>query len=61
MLIAMRRFKWRLFRRKGASKKATRDEKLLQKNVEELKVEALTKGGDVGIKAIAKELLPDEE
>ncbi|RLI81285.1 hypothetical protein DRP07_07630 [Archaeoglobales archaeon] len=61
MLIAMRRFNWRLFRKKGTSKEASKDEKLLQKNVDDLKREALTRGGNEGIKSMAKELLTEEE
>ncbi len=57
----MRRFNWRLFRKKGTSKEASKDEKLLQKNVDDLKREALTRGGNEGIKSMAKELLTEEE
>ena len=54
----MRRFKWRWFRRKGAKKLRSKDEKALTENVENLKVEALKKGD---IKEISKEVLIDEE
>jgi hypothetical protein len=57
----MRRFKWRLFRKKGTSKLATKDEKLLQKNMDDIKHEALTRGGKEDIKTIAKDLLGEEE
>jgi hypothetical protein len=57
----MRRFKWKLFKKKGTSKLANKDEKLLKKNVDDLKNEALTRGGGESIKTMAKELLPDEE
>ncbi len=57
----MRRFNWKLFRKKGTSKEASKDEKLLQKNVNDLKQEALARGGSEGIKSMVKELLPEEE
>ena len=54
----MRRFKWRLFRRKGKKKLEGKDEKALAKNVDNLKGSELRKGD---IKQIAKEVLTDEE
>ncbi|RLI77209.1 hypothetical protein DRP05_10810 [Archaeoglobales archaeon] len=54
----MRRFKWRLFKRKGKRKLQGKDERALVKNVESLKEDALKKGD---IKQIAKEVLVDEE
>jgi len=54
----MRRFKWRLFRRKGKRKLEGKDEKALAKNVKDLKEDALKKGD---IKQIAREVLVDEE
>lgn len=57
----MRRFKWRLFERKGNSKKSKRDEKLLERNVDEIKNEVLSKGGVKDLKEVAKELLKEED
>jgi hypothetical protein len=37
----MRRFKWRLFERKGSYKEVKKDEKLLRKNLEDIKSEIL--------------------
>lgn len=54
----MRRFKWRLFKRKGKKKLQGKDERALVENVENLKEDALKKGD---IKQIAKEVLVDEE
>jgi len=51
----MRRFDWRKFKRKGLKKILSKDEKLLEKRVNELKPE---KGGS--IKEISKEVLPEE-
>lgn len=51
----MRRFDWRKFKRKGLKKILSKDEKMLEENVEELKQ------GKVGnIKEISKEVLPEE-
>ncbi|MCS7130504.1 MAG: hypothetical protein NZ872_03690 [Archaeoglobaceae archaeon] len=51
----MRRFDWRKFKKKGLKKILSKDEKMLEENVQELKVE---KGGN--IKELSKEILPDE-
>ncbi|MCQ4153466.1 MAG: hypothetical protein NOM71_04305 [Archaeoglobi archaeon] len=51
----MRRFDWRKFKRKGLKKILSKDEKLLEERVNELKPE---KGGS--IKEISKEVLPEE-
>ena len=51
----MRRFDWRRFKKKGLKKILSKDEKMLEEKVEELKPE---KGGS--IKEISKEVLPDE-
>ncbi|AIG97612.1 MAG: hypothetical protein PWQ40_206 [Archaeoglobus sp.] len=52
----MRRFNWRKFRRKGMRKLFSKDEKLLESNVSEIKT--ATSGGS--IKEISKEVLPEE-
>lgn len=52
----MRRFNWRKFRRKGMRKLFSKDEKLLESNVGEIK--AVRSGGS--IKEISKEILPEE-
>jgi len=57
----MRRFKWRLFERKGKNKEANKDEKLLQQNVEDIKNEILNKGGVKNLREVAKELLTEED
>jgi len=57
----MRRFKWRLFERKGQKKEIGKDEKLLKQNVESLKEEALRKGGGQDLKKLAKDLLKEED
>jgi len=57
----MRRFKWRLFERKGNNKKSKRDEKLLERNIDEIKNEVLNKGGVKDLKEVAKELLKEED
>ncbi len=57
----MRRFNWRLFRRKGMSKERSMEEKLLSRNVEDIKEEMKTKGGGQDLKQVAKELLPEED
>jgi len=57
----MRRFKWRLFERKGKSKEAGKDEKLLQENVEDIKKEILNRGGVKNLREVAKELLTEED
>jgi len=54
----MRRFKWRLFKRKGKKKLEGKDEKALTENLEKLKADELKKGD---MKQIAKEVLVDEE
>ncbi len=55
----MRTFKWKLFERKGQSKEAGKDEKLLQENLEDLKDEALNKDKR-NLKEVAKEVLKEE-
>lgn len=52
----MRRFNWRKFRRKGMRKLFSKDEKLLESNVGEIKT---VKSGE-SIKEISKEVLPEE-
>lgn len=51
----MRRFDWKRFKKKGLKKILSKDEKMLEENVQELKPQ---KGGN--IKEISKEVLPDE-
>lgn len=51
----MKRFDWKKFKKKGLKKILSKDEKMLEENIQELKVE---KGGD--IKELSKEILPDE-
>ncbi len=55
----MRRFNWRLFRRKGKKKVEEKDEKLLIKNVKEIKEEIM---GDKrkDMHEVAKELLSED-
>jgi len=53
----MRRFNWRKFRRKGLRKLVSKDEKLLEKKVIEIKKEL--KSGS-SIKEVSKEVLPEE-
>ncbi|WP_456468262.1 hypothetical protein [Archaeoglobus sp.] len=52
----MRRFNWRKFRRKGTRKLSSKDEKLLESKVMEIK--NVRAGGS--IKEISKEVLPEE-
>lgn len=52
----MRRFNWRKFRRKGMKKLFSKDEKLLESNVGDIKT--ANSGGS--IKEISKEVLPEE-
>jgi len=52
----MRRFKWRLFRRKGMKKEMSKDEKMLLKNINDLKQKE-----DRDIHEVAKEILPEED
>ncbi|MCX8172198.1 MAG: hypothetical protein N3D09_01100 [Archaeoglobaceae archaeon] len=51
----MRRFDWKKFKKKGLKKILSKDEKLLEENVKDLRIE---KGGN--IKEISKEVLPEE-
>lgn len=51
----MRRFDWKKFKKKGLKKILSKDEKLLEENVKELKPE---RGGN--IKEISKEVLTEE-
>ncbi len=53
----MRRFNWRLFRRKGVKKERSKDEKLLLKNVNELKIQREERD----IHEVAREILPEED
>ncbi len=53
----MRRFNWRKFRRKGLRKLASKDERLLEKKVPEIKSEVEAGGS---IKEVSKEVLPEE-
>lgn len=53
----MRRFDWRRFRRKGARKLISKDERLLSGKVGEIKNE-IKLGGS--IKEVSKEVLPEE-
>ncbi len=52
----MRRFNWRKFKRKGMRKLFSKDEKLLESNVSEIKK---VKSGE-SIKEISREVLPEE-
>ena len=61
MSDSMRRFNWRLFRRKGMSKERSKEEKLLSKNVDDIKEEVKTRGGGQDLRQVAKELLPEED
>uniref|UniRef100_A0A7C3UDT4 Uncharacterized protein n=1 Tax=Geoglobus ahangari TaxID=113653 RepID=A0A7C3UDT4_9EURY len=56
-ISAMRRFNWRLFRRKGLKKEISKDEKLLLKNVNDLK----TQKEEKDIHEVAREILPEED
>ncbi|AEA46474.1 hypothetical protein [Archaeoglobus veneficus] len=56
----MRRFDWRSFERKGKNKKENKEEKLLMENLEDLRKEIMSKGGE-DIKEIAKLVLKEEE
>jgi hypothetical protein len=60
-VVTLRRFKRRLFERKGQKKEVGKDEKLLKQNVEDLKNEALRKGGEKDFKKFAKDLLKEED
>ncbi|AIY89631.1 hypothetical protein GACE_0579 [Geoglobus acetivorans] len=53
----MRRFNWRLFRRKGTKKESMKDEKLLLKNVDDIK----NPRDERDIHEVAKEVLPEED
>ncbi len=53
----MRRFNWRLFKRKGTKKETMKDEKLLMKNVDEIKNPVENRD----IHEVAKEILPEED
>ncbi len=53
----MRRFNWRKFRRKGLRKLVSKDEKLLESKVPEIKSEIKVGGS---IKEVSKEVLPEE-
>jgi hypothetical protein len=53
----MRRFNWRKFRRKGSKKLVSKDEKMLESNVETLKQEVKSTGS---IEEVSKEVLPEE-
>ncbi len=53
----MRRFNWRKFRRKGAKKLVSKDEKMLESNVNLLKQEVKATGT---IEEVSKEVLSEE-
>lgn len=53
----MRRFDWKKFRKKGLKKVLSKDEKILEKKVDELVAE--TKSGG-SIKDVSKEVLAEE-
>ncbi len=53
----MRRFNWRKFRRKGTRKLASKDERLLSKSVNIIKLELNSKGS---IRDVSREVLPEE-
>ncbi len=52
----MRRFNWRKYRKKGLRKLFSKDERLLERRVAEIK--NVTGGGS--IKEISREVLPEE-
>lgn len=51
----MRRFNWKKFKKKGLKKILSKDEKMLEENIQGLRVE---KGEN--IEEISKEVLPEE-
>ncbi|MEM1578504.1 MAG: hypothetical protein QXQ83_01410 [Archaeoglobaceae archaeon] len=53
----MRRFDWRKFKKKGLKKLVSKDEKMLEEKVYELKAETKEKRS---IKEVSKEVLPEE-
>lgn len=53
----MRRFDWRKFRKKGLKKILSKDEKMLEKRMDELVAETKSKGS---IKEVSKEVLAEE-
>ncbi|MCC6027491.1 MAG: hypothetical protein HA490_04125 [Archaeoglobales archaeon] len=53
----MRRFDWKKFRRKGLKKIISKDEKILEEKVEEIRLETKLKGS---IKEVSKEVLTEE-
>jgi len=55
----MRTFDWRAFERKGKNKEASKDEKLLKENIDELKKVALKKSSE-DMKEIARQVLVEE-
>ncbi len=57
----MRTFDWKSFREKGKEKEKMKDEKLLERNLEELKEEAKNPGGEKDIRELAKEILTEED
>ena len=52
----MRRFNWRKYRRKGLRKLFSKDERLLEKKVTEIK----NVSAGASIKEISREVLPEE-
>ncbi|MCS7118998.1 MAG: hypothetical protein RMH75_03275 [Archaeoglobaceae archaeon] len=53
----MRRFDWKKFRKKGLKKIVSKDEKMLEKKVEEIKLETRMRGS---IRDVSKEVLTEE-
>jgi len=56
----MRRFKWRLFERKGLSKEERKSKKILQKNIEDIKKEIFNKSEFKNVRDLAREILAEE-
>lgn len=57
----MRTFDWKSYKDKGKEKEKMKDEKSIEKNLEDLKEEAMNPGGEKDLKEMAKEILEDEE
>jgi len=53
----MRRFDWKKFKRKGLKKIMSKDEKVLEEKVDEIRLETKVKGS---IKDVSKEVLTEE-
>lgn len=56
----MRRFKWRLFERKGLSKEEIKSKKILQRNIEDIKKEIFNKSEFKNVRELAREILAEE-